>query len=297
MDGLLVYNGSLMGANFIELFESLENAAKERGHSLIALANNQVLPFIHNGKLKLKLPFEPDFVIFWNKDTRLARLMEKMGMRLFNSVNAIELCDDKIATTIALANNDIPMPDTVFAPCLHEVAYSTPCEMHSYEQLKEALGMPIVVKEAFGSFGTQVYLANNKAELEALQKKLRYIPHMYQRFIKSSFGRDYRIQIVGGKNVACMLRVNKHDFRANITGGGEFYPFTPSKEAIALAKKCAQILGADFAGVDMMFGEDGEPIVCEVNSNAFFKKLGQVSNCDVAKEIINYIIESMTGDK
>lgn len=78
----------------------------------------------------------------------------------------------------------------------------------------------MVVKEAYGSFGAQVYLAKNRSELDALRNRLKYMPHLYQRYVKNSSGEDIRIIVVGGKAVAAMKRKNKGDFRANIELGG-----------------------------------------------------------------------------
>ena len=52
--------------------------------------------------------------------------------------------------------------------------------------------------------------------------------------------------------------------------------YTPTKEQEKLAIKTCQVLGLDFAGVDILFGENDEPIVCEVNSNAHFKNITDV---------------------
>ena len=77
----------------------------------------------------------------------------------------------------------------------------------------------MVVKEAYGSFGAQVYLAKNRSELDALRNRLKYMPHLYQRYVKNSSGEDIRIIVVGGKAVAAMKRKNNGDFRANIELG------------------------------------------------------------------------------
>ena len=42
-----------------------------------------------------------DFCVFLDKDKAAARLLEKCGVKLFNSASAIEICDDKILTHIA----------------------------------------------------------------------------------------------------------------------------------------------------------------------------------------------------
>ncbi len=47
--------------------------------------------------------------------------------------------------------------------------------------------------------------------------------------------------------------------------------YQPDKEAVELAVKACRAVKCDFAGVDLLFGREGY-LVCEVNSNAHFKK-------------------------
>ena len=52
-------------------------------------------------------------------------------------------------------------------------------------------------------------------------------------------------------------------------------------------------MGLDFAGVDILFGEDG-PVVCEVNSNAHMKNIYDCTGIDVSDFIIRYVIREMS---
>ena len=60
-------------------------------------------------------------------------------------------------------------------------------------------------------------------------------------------------------------------------------PYTPSEEEKALALRAAKAVGADFAGVDLLFTPQ-EPLVCEVNSNAHFKNLFSCTGVNTARE-------------
>ena len=91
-----------------------------------------------------------------------------------------------------------------------------------------------------------------------------------------------------------MLRTNENDFRANITNGGSMQPYTPTKEQADMAIQVCDALKLDFAGVDILFGEKDEPILCEVNSNAHFKNLYDCTGVNTAEEILKYIKEKMS---
>jgi RimK family alpha-L-glutamate ligase len=152
----------------------------------------------------------------------------------------------------------------------------------------------MVVKESFGSFGWQVYLVNDRSELMEKVKQLGAKPILFQQFIKSSFGRDIRLQVVGNKVIAGMYRYSENgDFRANLTIGGTMKPYQPSKEECDLALLCCEIVGLDFAGVDLLFGENEKPIVCEINSNAHFKNIYDCTGVNAADAIMEHIYHKM----
>ena len=106
-----------------------------------------------------------------------------------------------------------------------------------------------------------------------------------------------RLQVVGDKVIAAMLRENKEDFRANLTNGGSATDHTAAvKDSFKkMAVDACRVLGLDFAGVDILFGEEGEPILCEVNSNAHFKNLYDCTGINAAEEILKYIISDRQG--
>ena len=66
-----------------------------------------------------------------------------------------------------------------------------------------------------------------------------------------------------------------------------------SKEFLAVAERTAEILDLDYCGVDLLYGDDNSPYVCEVNSNAFFKGIEKVTGENVAEKYAQYIIEKI----
>ncbi len=288
LTGWIIYNGSLMTPKFMEQVEWFVKAAQQNDILLMPYRNDELVAAVLGSQLSLYGPSDkPDFVIFWDKDVRLARQLEYMGFKLFNGAEAIALCDDKILTHQVLANHHIPMPKTIFSPLVFP---GCPVDESLFiGKIEEVLSYPMVVKEAFGSFGAQVYMAQNRDELLNLRKRLISVPHIYQEYIKSSHGRDVRLQVVGDEVVAAMLRTSDTDFRANITAGGRMAAFTPPQTFTDMAVKAAKLLGAHFAGVDILFGENENPILCEVNSNAHMKNIYDCTGVDVPERIIGYI--------
>lgn len=281
----LVVNGFIHTEKFEQIFDWLVQAADEQHCTLEIKANTKLLPALEPQLEERR----PQFVIFWDKDVRLARLLEKKGLRLYNSAQSIETCDDKSRTYIELCNSGIRMPRTIVAPkTFRPQGYP---EFGFLEQVEWTLGYPMVLKECFGSFGQQVYLIRNRMEMEKYLGQIQNRPCLFQEYIACSRGRDIRIQMVGSHAVASMYRFHTSDFRANITGGGRMEPYEPNPRQLEMAQKVMRELKLDFAGIDILFGQNEEPVLCEVNSNAHFVNLYQCTGVNAAEKIVRYCLE------
>ncbi len=292
--GWLVVNHFLQTEKFTDLYNRLEEGARQVGLTLSVKTGCELLQTIE-GECLWEQETLPDFVLFWDKDIRLAKLLESRGVRLFNSSEAISLCDDKSLTHLALSGK-VPMPKTILAPMTYSnIGYT---DLSFVEKAAEVLGLPMVIKECFGSFGAQVYLVQSVEEAKEKVKSLAGVPFLMQAFVETSAGRDVRLQVVGDKVIAAMLRrSHSEDFRANITAGGTMESWTPTLKQTELAVSVCRHLGLDFAGVDFLFGENEEPILCEVNSNAHFKNLYDCTGVDAAIYIMAYIKEQLEEEQ
>src|SRR5699024_12589051 len=70
-------------------------------------------------------------------------------------------------------------------------------DMTYLQSVINMFGFPLIIKEAFGSFGEQVYLVHNQDQLLQTVQKIGSQPFMFQEFIKTSYGKDMRLQVVG----------------------------------------------------------------------------------------------------
>lgn len=285
MKGWLIVNTFMDNQKFVNLYKLLSDAFDKNNISLEIKKAEDIS--LEVGKPLLD---NPDFAIFWDKDIYLAERLESNGIRLFNNSRAINLCDNKILMYQELAKNGINIPRTFIAPKTFEgLNYSKRDFLNS---VIDEIGWPIVIKEAYGSFGEQVYLANNLQEANRIIDRLGYKDFLIQEFIASSKGKDIRINVVGDKAAASMLRENKNDFRSNISNGGNGTNYSPKQEYIDLAIKAKKALGLDFAGVDVLFGGNG-PIICEINSNPQFASTLKATGINLADEIVEYILRQL----
>lgn len=293
MKGWLVVNSFVESEKFNVLFDMLEKAAKAQGAELERRGNAELWTWLFKCGYELGTK-RPDFVIFWDKDIKLAQELERQGLRVFNSARAIAECDDKSLTYLRLQHAGILQPETLVSP--KKFHADGKLDESFLKASGELLGYPCIIKECMGSFGQQVRLAENEEQLRSFILDCGDRPYIIQRYIAASKGRDIRVQVVGDKVVAGMLRENPDDFRANITNGGTMRDCTAeiTHDQRTLAIRATRALGLDFAGVDILFGEHGESILCEVNSNAHFKNLFDCSGIDTAGFILQHILKSVS---
>ena len=229
------------------------------------------------------------FCVYIDKDRYVPRLLEGAGMRLFNRARAVEVCDDKMLTHIALADA-VPMPATLPAPLCYTAG--APLSEELIGRVEELLGYPVVVKECYGSLGKGVHLARDRAQLHEIAARLQGRPHLFQKFVAESAGQDMRVIVIGGRAVGAMRRISQGDFRSNAELGGRGEAARLDPAVAAICERAAQALGLDYCGVDLLFSADG-PLVCEVNSNAFFGTFERVTGINVARLYAQHIVNTM----
>lgn len=240
-------------------------------------------------RLNGKVTSLPDFIIprMGAATTYFAlaviRHMERLGVTVINTADAIERVRDKLYTQQILAGSRLPVPKTVLVKFPFDV-----------ELVEKQLGFPVVIKTLSGAKGNGVYLSNTPEDFTDLMTLLEStksgVNIILQEFIAASFGHDLRVFTVGGRVIACMERVaTDGNFKANISRGGEAraYPVTPEIEMLAL--EAVRLVGLDVAGVDLLF--DGDHFkVCEVNSSPGFKGIEKAfPELDTAGLILQYV--------
>lgn len=295
MAGYLIYNGFWNPKGPPDAVRRLQQAGERAGGPLTPLPNTALAADFAGGTPAVRRADTPgkepltaaDFALFWDKDVRLARTMEAVGMRLYNPADGVAVCDDKAATHLALARHGLPMPRTLAAPMTYLHMDVGPAEAF-YRTAEELLGYPLVLKECFGSLGGQVHLVRDGGQLRRLADTLAARPFLLQEYILPG-GEDFRLYMVGGRLAAAMRRVNPADFRANIGSGGHGQAYVPTAEETALAQEACRVLGVPIAGVDILHTPQGKPLLCEVNSSAQLAGITACTGVDIAGEIVSFV--------
>lgn len=282
----IIYNGSLVSDKFLDQARLMAEACQNAGVETVIYKNYEILV-----DLSIPLLNRPDFVIFLDKDILLATYLKNQGVPVFNDPEVIETCDNKAKQYIKLATANIPMPKTIVAPKVYPKF--TIRESGYFENVIKILGLPMVIKEAHGSFGMKVYLINSEQEFYDKVDELRGIDFIFQQYIASSYGRDIRVNTIGNEVVAAMYRHSETDFRANITNGGKAEKIELTKAQEDLALRAAHAVGADFAGVDLLFDEHEQPLVCEVNAASHIRNIYEVTGINVGDAFLQHILKTI----
>jgi gamma-F420-2:alpha-L-glutamate ligase len=284
--GLAIVNAYEILPGAEHFYERMKEEFAKLGISLDLKTNSEILSHLSSEGTLCGQALACDFILYLDKDLYLSHELEKLGYRLFNKADSIELCDDKMLTYLALANHGIKMPKTISGP----LNYSGDISLAFLKNLQKELSFPFVAKTNFGSLGQGVYLLKNPEDLLAFETQHGGEPRLYQEFIASSKGHDFRIVVIGGKVVAAMKRISDTgDFRSNIALGGHGEKVDLDSKFAELAEKTCKILSLDYAGIDVLTGPKGEPILCEANSNAFIAGIEKTTGINVAALYARYI--------
>ncbi len=217
----------------------------------------------------------PCFALMRHYDDRLSRTLEIMGVRVINNSLSMSLSRDKYLTHVTLVANNIPTPQTFY-------------QCSDYNAIINSLGTPFIFKSIQGSKGEEVFLIDSEDMFRGCV--LRHPSYIVQRYVVSSYGRDIRVWVVGGRAVAATMRHNATSFKSNLALGGEALPYPMTDDIAQIATASCDVLGIELAGVDILLGDDDKPIVCEVNGNAGFRAFSMYEEqVDIPYYIFEYV--------
>jgi ribosomal protein S6--L-glutamate ligase len=213
--------------------------------------------------------------------TAVVRQFQEMDIFCANTAHGITNSRDKLRSLQILSRHHVGIPRTTFVRDKKDVLPA----------IERVGGAPVVIKLIEGTQGIGVLLAESVTQatsiVELLQSQKQNV--LIQKFVAESKGKDVRAFVVGDRVVAAMRRVAQgQEFRSNVHRGGIAEPIELDEQYRETAVRCAQILGLQVAGVDMLEGEDG-PQVMEVNSSPGLEGIETCTELDIAGAVIDYI--------
>ncbi len=212
--------------------------------------------------------------------------LREVGVLVWNDARAIERCVDKSATSFLLARAGIPTPATWTTESLRAA-----CAIVRRER---AHG-PLVLKPLFGSQGRGLRLVRDEADLPAPEQVAGV--YYLQRFVaveRDGF-RDFRLLVSRGRVVAAMMR-HAATWITNVKQGGKPVAVVADAGLKDLAVRAAAVVGADFAGVDILYDSEGNPTVLEVNSMPAWSGLQKVTRANIASILAGDLLAELRTD-
>jgi RimK family alpha-L-glutamate ligase len=212
--------------------------------------------------------------------------LRELGVPVYNDARAIERSVDKSMTSFLLHRAGVPTPRAW-------AGESAPAARREVMRA-HAAGEALVLKPLFGSQGKGLVRVGRVGGRQvALPELAPYGGYAYlQRYVEGATDFDWRVLVIGGRAVAAMRRVSRHWVR-NVAAGArcEPAPLTgPAGEAAQWAVRAAAAIGLDYAGVDLMPGSDGAPLVLEVNGVAAWRGLQSVTRFDIAARLVDDLL-------
>jgi len=211
----------------------------------------------------------------------LLRQFETANIPVMNSPTAIQNAANKFFSFYLFKQAQLPIPHTVISFDL-DVALKATKEFEN-----------VVAKPIFGSQGKGIVKLENaqpdlKQKLATLLKE-RGVLYL-QQFVHNP-GRDIRVFVVGEEALGAIYRISLGDsFVSNLSQGGTPLMCVLTEEMQIVAVNAAKAVGADFAGVDLIEGDEGL-FVLEVNATPSGKGIKLACGIDVTERIIERMFE------
>lgn len=208
--------------------------------------------------------------------------LRKLGVPVWNDASAIERCVDKSMTTFLLGRAGVPTPPTWTVEGLDAARAVV---------AREAPRGRLVLKPLFGAQGRGLHLITAPADLpeEEAVGGVYYL----QRYVQSGGAgfHDHRLLVCAGRVLAAMTR-RAGAWITNLHRGGVPEPLVPDTDLAEIAVRAAAVVGARYAGVDVIRDTDGRALVLEVNSMPAWQGLQTVTDLSIARALAGAVLDA-----
>jgi RimK family alpha-L-glutamate ligase len=204
--------------------------------------------------------------------------LQAAGVRAVNAALAIEHTIDKFLASALLAAAGVPTPRTVACERAEDALAAF-----------DALGGDAIVKPLFGSMGFGMARVEDRDVAQRVFRALEIERAVYylQETVPHD-GVDVRALVVGERVVAAIERIGC-GWRANLARGAQARPVALDDDRAEMCVRAARVLGADYAGVDLLRSADGRDYVLEVNGIPGWKGVETATGVDVAAALVAHL--------
>jgi RimK family alpha-L-glutamate ligase len=271
--------------------KAILNAVEALGHDTEWLRSENTVVRFGDGEVTLS----PDVDVVANRLllSNTDQPSEEVGLAqtlagarpILNAPVATSRAAHKTAAAVELVAAGIPVPRTAFALSSEQL-----------NRIRDEFGPEAVYKTAIGTHGGGAWKVKSADPLTArVGKRRAFLQELVGRTGEPT--RDLRVYVVGDEVVGAMYRYAvEGDWRTNVARGGRVVDATEDAPDVTvdLARRATAALDLDYAGVDLVEGDDGW-YVLEVNPTAGFKGLYRATGHSPAPYIARQAIERAGG--
>ena len=213
------------------------------------------------------------------------RMLELHGIPTVNSFATASVCADKLLTSAALSEANVPQPR-------YRLAFTPDAALDAAEEL----GYPVVVKPVVGSWGRLVGRLNDRQAAETVFEHKQVLgSYQHGIFYLQAYihkpERDIRAFVIGDETVAAIYRQSEHWITNTAKGGtASNCPVTP--EIDALCQQAATAVGGGILAVDLLEDPERGLLVNEVNHTMEFRNSIEPTGVDIPAVVAQYVIDS-----
>ena len=289
-------NGGTVSVGVLSLHNSKEtkailNAVEDLGHDPEWLREENTAVEIEGGEVRI----EPEVDVVANRLllSNTEQPSEEMGLAttfehlhpMLNEPQSVLTAMHKFAAATALSNAGIRVPDALLALSNDRL---------NRDRFK--FGDEAVYKTAIGTHGGGTWKVGPDEEVNPrVGDRQAFLQSLIER--SGERHRDLRIYVVGEEVVGAMNRyAPENDWRTNVALGGDVENASEDlpPEVVDIALQSTDVIGLDYAGVDLVEGEGGW-YVLEVNPTAGFKGMFEATGRSPAPYIARLAIEEAGG--
>ncbi|MFA8344180.1 MAG: lysine biosynthesis protein LysX [Rhodothermaceae bacterium] len=218
------------------------------------------------------------------------RLFESAGIKCVNTSEVATICGDKLLTSVALAENNVPQPEV-------RVAFTEESALETIEEM----GYPVVLKPAVGSWGRLLSKINDRDAAESILEHKTILGSYHhsifyiQKYVDKTAGRDIRSFVVGGECIAAIYRTSPH-WITNTAQGGVATKCEVTDEIKKLSEDAARAVGGGVVAIDLFEAQNGMS-VNEVNYTMEFKNSIDTTGVNIPFHIADYVVRVARGER
>jgi len=263
----------------------MDEFAKIKGIELVLIDDREITFNLGHDKYDLNVVVER--CINHSRALHGLRLFEAAGIKCVNSYNVATICGDKLLTSVALAEHNVPQPEV-------RVAFTEESALKAIEEM----GYPVVLKPAVGSWGRLLSKINDRDAAEAILEHKTVLGSYHhsifyiQKYVEKK-GKDIRSFVVGDKCIAAIYRTSPH-WITNTARGGVATNCPVTDELNDISVRAAKAVGGGIVAIDVFETEQGF-MVNEVNYTMEYKNSITTTGVNIPQKMVEYILQVAEG--